>query len=645
MDTHECHDLGGDAGEECGASHSRSARPCALAKAVRARGRVSGERSVHADRDVILVDLSGTAENRRVMRTVARWIVRMDVLAKRVRRQPSPRVLLFAPAADGKSVEWPHGADLIFTDELLDDDAIRKIDDWVERLASRLVHEGARFWPSAGGVGLGHLNLLQIQDFLLNYGQVTESLRRLLMQGNGRCIILSGYPNAAEALRRDVAEQARETVVHTLPKFRPPFLRRSTADEKPGRWDNRLGSLKPRVLIVSESRPMAGLFAAVEKQLVSAGLTPGLRIQYDVKGRGFEVGEGISFLHLIRPELVSVQGTRFRKEYERYRSHLLEFGTRDDPYHPPLDLLLGTLFANVLPRQARHVEELRQIIRVTRPELVIVGNDRWWLGMAAVLVAREEGIPTLAVQDGVAWDTPIWTSATADHVAVNGNQLEGFLRERGVSPGQLSVVGQPRYDAYSPEAATRVRPGVRSRLGLADDQCAVLFATQPNQDASYVSRIVEAILAIPDVRLLLRPHPSTSTRARARIAQFMNGDRVLSAADGDIFDFIAASDVVVVQNSTVALEAALLNRPVITANLTGMPDVIPYARLGISTEAKDSAGVTALVRRAKANALPTAATDERARAGIYYLVGPTDGRSAQRVADLIGDMLAQRAPR
>jgi CDP-glycerol glycerophosphotransferase (TagB/SpsB family) len=239
----------------------------------------------------------------------------------------------------------------------------------------------------------------------------------------------------------------------------------------------------------------------------------------------------------------------------------------------------------------------------------------------------------------------MWTCATADHVAVNGTQLEELLHRRGFARDRLSIVGQPRYDGFNAAAALAIRDEARARLGLEADRFAVMFATQPNQDASYVRCVAEAILAVDDVRLLLRPHPSTPPRASEALARIAADERVLPVSTGRIFDLIAASDLVVVQNSTVALEAALLGRPVITANLTGMPDVVPYAALGVSVEAKDAATVTELIERARDGALPTSATDERTRAGIHYLVGPTDGGAAARVADLIDTLLAQRAHR
>lgn len=594
-------------------------------------------------RDVILADLSGTADNRRVMRTVARASVALETFVGRIRGRPGPTVLVFAPAADGKTVNWPAGADLMFTDELLDAGAIKRINDWVEALSARLVEEGVRLWPVDGGICFGDLNRAQLQGFLLDYAQATESLRRLLDAGHARrCLILSGYPDSADAFRRDVQGHTGSVRVHALPAIRPSILRRRSPPA-PMPYAGPTGAAQPRVLIVSESRPMADLFSRVEQSLAAIGIGPNLRLQYGSSGGDLEVRDGTSRLNLVRPDLVAPDGPDFSSQLAGARERLQEIAAQEPLYRPPLGLLLEGVFAHTLPQQVRHLAEIRRIIAAARPELVVVGNDRWWIGMAAVLVARQAGIPTLAVQDGVAWETPMWGFSTADYIAVNGTQLEDFLVKRGHAPERIRVVGQPRYDTYTMQHAAALREAARERLGLAPGRFAVLFATQPNQDASYVRQVADAILAEPDLVLLLRPHPSTPARPRAELDRIAGRPRVTAVAEGEIFDLIAAADLVVVQNSTVALEAALAGRPVITANLTGNSEVVPYSAMGLSLEAKDPGSVRDLVARAVEGQLATRQTDERARQGIYHLIGPTDGSAATRVADMVRDLLKSRA--
>jgi hypothetical protein len=597
-------------------------------------------------RDVIVVDLYGTPENRRVLRGFARAAVSLRVRMSRLRGRRGPIVLVFAPAADGKSMNWPTGADLVFADELLDEQTLRAVNEFVLEAADGLVKgSGEALWPSVRGISLARLNLTAVQEFLLQYAQLRDSVCNLLERTPVEsCVILSGYPQVARAIQREVGHLARRISHRALPTFRV-HLRRPGSGPEAVDWEPAVHGLAPRVLIVSESRPMAGLFGSVEKALESAGIGPNLRLQYSPKGRGLEPRTGTSVLHLTRPELIAAPQYDFSEGLAAIQSRLKHVLPASAGYQPPLKLLFGTIFQHLLPCQARHLEEMRGIITKTRPELVVVGNDRWWLGMAAVLAAREQGIPTLVIQDGVAWDTPMWTASTADYVAVNGEQLERLLLRNGLPRERIKRIGQPRYDGYDAARAEALRADARALLGITDDRYCVLFATQPNQDASYVRRVAKAILAAPGAQLLLRPHPSTPARARAVLDEMLDWPRVLQAAETDVLQSIAAADLIVVQNSTLALEAALLGKPVITADFTGMPQVVPYAELGIALDARDPEAVTNLVAAGMAGSFPTPTANGSARDGIQFLVGPTDGRSAVRAAELIGELLGHHAIR
>ncbi|HSM06829.1 MAG TPA: UDP-N-acetylglucosamine 2-epimerase [Longimicrobiales bacterium] len=598
----------------------------------------NGDGTADPQRRLFLVDLSGTPDNRRATRFLARMWVSAHAWIRSLRGEPGPQVLVFAPAADGKSVKWPRSAELIFADELLDLDTLEEIDDWVTELSGRIVDALESRWPQVAGISLGQLNRLDVQDFLLGYARVTESLRRALdVHAPGDCVILSGYPEVGKAMRRDMEARQEKVRVRALPSLRPPAALTTEFGRDEG-LDVGLKELAPRVLLVSESVPMAGLFGSVERELTAEGITPWLRVQFGNEDGGMEWRPEGAVLHLRRPDQ---EQPRLPSGFRDLRAAIEHLDVASPgPYHPPVEMLLRSLLMRNVPRQLRHLERMRRVIDATRPELVVVGNDRWWLGLTAVLLAREAGIPTLAVQDGVAWYMPMWGVWSADRVAVNGPQLGDFLVRHGLSRERINVVGQPRYDDYNAKAAASVREDARADLGLAEGEFSVLFATQPDQDSSYVRSVVEAILAVPDVTLLLRPHPSTGARALEEIRSLVQGDRTKWCGGNDIFQLISASDVVVVQYSTVALEAAILGRPVITANLTGLRATVPYAEIGISVEARSPARISELVAQARDGALRGAEADERIREGIHFLVGPTDGKSAARVKDIIQEMLA-----
>ena len=137
------------------------------------------------------------------------------------------------------------------------------------------------------------------------------------------------------------------------------------------------------------------------------------------------------------------------------------------------------------------------------------------------------------------------------------------------------------------------------------------------------------------MHLALRPHPSESPEIHEALVRTVDSTRLTLAREAAIEDLVCACDAVIVQHSTVALEAALMGRHVILADFSGMPTPSYLERIGASA-ASDADDVERLLR-----SLPPVGGDLRmVPAGASYHLGPTDGHAARRVAALVAEMVA-----
>src|SRR5262249_24537716 len=202
--------------------------------------------------------------------------------------------------------------------------------------------------------------------------------------------------------------------------------------------------------------------------------------------------------------------------------------------------------------------------------------------------------------------------------------------------------GQPRYDEFARPTASREE--LRRALGLARDEFCVLFATQPTQHPRYVTDVATAILEVPTARLLLRPHPSLPSSALPTVR---TGDRarIVRVAEPAIADLLEACDLLVTQHSTVAIEAALRNRAVITADFTGMPPVVNYAAVGLSTHATTKEALRELIaaHAARGSLGPDRHPGPEALHALEALIGPRGGGASRRRAVLTRGWLVDGA--
>ncbi len=283
-----------------------------------------------------------------------------------------------------------------------------------------------------------------------------------------------------------------------------------------------------------------------------------------------------------------------------------------------------------LPRQEAHFEAVAKRIAKAPPREVVVGNDRWWVGSAWVLAARAKGIPTFCLQDGIAADMPQWRWLTADRIGTNGRHLKRLLEADGFAEDRTVIVGQPRYDAMrrgeqSPDVGVK-----REALALPSDRPILLFATQYGQDAAFVRRVVESVLRIPQLFLVLRPHPSEDQTVHHQLAAATPRTRMVLAADVLIDTLIQLSDIVMVQTSSVAFEADILGRQLLLVDFTGQPIPDSFVNLR-GLRATDDASLERHLKTLAASA----AKQPLPPPNDPDFLGPLDGEcSARAVAEI-----------
>ena len=560
-------------------------------------------------------------------------------------------LLLMDPGSQASGLDWGT-ARVARPSEFITPAMRSEAQEWTHRVSSRVVAEGGSLFPDSTA-DLPRLARLGLEDYLDDYSTIAMATHEMHRRSSYReTLVLTTDRSVARALRSTLPSPVRarpvgrprmwQRLLALIPRKGPSaaYLRRMGTEAT---WREAATATRPRVLVVVESPPMAEMFGNVERCLDRLGISPRIRIDFsrERKGASVERTADGTVLALGRPdEERPVDPYRFLGSLPR--ALLAAEALEDDPSlswlggPAPIAYWLENVYLGQLATIADQAVRARQIIESIRPQLVVVGNDRWWLGQSFVNAARDLGVPSLWVQDGIPSDSPVYFWMTADRMAASGDWLPRVLTRHGIAPERCKVTGQPRYDRLLEMARSLDRVSVRARLGL--DQAAkyALVATQPLQSPAYAREVVESLLQVPDLKILLRPHPSQPHDELAAVAAAMPQDRMSFRPADSVFDLLAACDLMVNQFSTVTIEAAILGRPVITANFSGLPDPVPYARFGLSTAAESMADIATLARRIlDGEAQGFHATEE----GLRLFVGPRDGRSAQRVADLIAEML------
>lgn len=229
---------------------------------------------------------------------------------------------------------------------------------------------------------------------------------------------------------------------------------------------------------------------------------------------------------------------------------------------------------------------LGRYLEATRPDLVITSTSpRSELAMQRA--ARSLGIPGLAISDLFLQHESAYLCAEgyAPHITVIAEHVAGFLHQAGCTRSEIHVTGNPAFDSlFTPEARAAGR-AIRQRFHLDGQTRLLTWIGTPGEISLRGKAFVDsqAIIAWledfcrrhPGHRFAFRPHPNRPLR-------LPEGIRHGLLLDGEfpIESVIWASDALLLETSTVGLQAALIDRPVITVGADNYP---PYEALGLAT--------------------------------------------------------------
>ena len=320
---------------------------------------------------------------------------------------------------------------------------------------------------------------------------------------------------------------------------------------------------------------------------------------------------------------------------------------------PALAAEFDGIAALQFPWSVRAMDEAGAALDRLAPEVAVTYAEAGGWGRALVLEARRRNIPVVALQHGFIYRHWLNYQHEADEMAPaprnpsdRGFPLpdrtllfddlarEHLERNGRFPPSHLAVTGSPRLDALVATArsiSSAARTALRQACGAAPDSRIVVVAAKHTQIAAAFPALVAAVRELPDVVLVVRPHPAEGPGPYEQDAAGVANVRI--APPADLGALLAIASVLVTANSTAALEAMPLDVPALVVALPN--NLSPFVEAGVMAGATTAASIGPALRgllydRKMRGALAAARQDFTARYRIK-----ADGGAAARAADLI----------
>ncbi len=206
-----------------------------------------------------------------------------------------------------------------------------------------------------------------------------------------------------------------------------------------------------------------------------------------------------------------------------------------------------------------------------------------------IRLLRKFGVPSLSIDHGFVItnfkkNSHIYNfyadvrATWSEYVAIK------FINELGKKKSQVTLVGNPKYDEILKLNKKQIRNKIRGSLGIKDSKIVILAVGFCIWDAektwqfsyndmynAWVETFKGIKKAVPKAFVLIKPHPYDLQSNRSLEVYKNSFENVkidgalITSNDFYPFDLISASDIVIFQYSSMAIEAALMGVPSIMA--------------------------------------------------------------------------------
>jgi len=291
---------------------------------------------------------------------------------------------------------------------------------------------------------------------------------------------------------------------------------------------------------------------------------------------------------------------------------------------------------------AKFISVLMSVFRIKKPDVILVLTDGPLPCKIAVLTGRFARIPSLLLLHvgmiGRNYECPRFL---VDKIAVTGEFAKDILIKCGVDENRLVVTGRPTYDLLMRAEEHFDEDEIYRSLGLDPTRRIVVYTTEnlpQGESKSMVYAICKATKEFSGLQFVIKVHPSElDLLLYQRVTKNVGVDALITR-DANIYEVLYVSDIVITGFSATALDAMMLDKPVITVNFTGMEDPLPFAESGAAIGVYDERDLIQAIERGLCDEEVREKLRKAREKFIYEHAYKKDGKSAERVVGLIEQM-------
>jgi hypothetical protein len=275
----------------------------------------------------------------------------------------------------------------------------------------------------------------------------------------------------------------------------------------------------------------------------------------------------------------------------------------------------------------------RRILTKINPGVLVLANHEMAVGRMLGRVAQEHGVPLVQVQHGLVTRHPKHAWPHAGLTCVWGERTKALLESLGWPTSRIRVCGAPGLDALQTLKKSAAARSSSSRRVILFTPVSGNSLT-PASDVEAATRALYSALAPrADIDLILKPHPADRLNISERMLKDFPSIPARVVKEGDLHRLMLDADLIATMWSTTALEAVLLEKPVVVVD-RGNSDPLPLVEYGAALKAFDPESLAAALDGVMDGSVAASLASGRARFSREFAHG-NDGFAAERTARVV----------
>lgn len=326
---------------------------------------------------------------------------------------------------------------------------------------------------------------------------------------------------------------------------------------------------------------------------------------------------------------------------ERLPGRLFPTGAKRVPLRAAQGELLAMNWPYYLRRRRQYQRAYDRIAASRRVRAVFSINETLPLAVDLGRRAMAERIPWIghfpilvgARPDGYFFPAPV-------HLAYGG-QIRDHMISAGKNATDIHILGTHTYDKHLGRDRAADRIIVERDFPRARGKKLVTIGTEAFPDPyTELGPILSTVPFIDGVHAVLKLHPDDQIEDFEALAEQLGvRDRIDIVKRYPLGQLLAASDLLMVVVSNIAIEAAVSGTPTLICDFSGKARSVNFVEQGLCLGVTDPAEVGASVRDILFDPARAREAAARIAKGVSRFNGPSDGASSSRIAAFILDRM------